>query len=101
LFHDLGVGSYLIWTMPEQRVFVDTRIELYRYEQWRDYIFLTQGRNVDVLAAKYGFDGWLVNNEEQAGLVAALDADSDWQRIFTTPQAVLFGPRTAIANEQP
>jgi len=101
LFHDLGVGSYLTWAVPEQRVFVDTRIELYRYEQWRDYIHLSQGRDIDVLAARYGFDGWLVNTDDHAELVTALDAHPAWQRIFTTPQAVLFGPRTATANGQP
>jgi hypothetical protein len=100
LFHDIGVGSYLIWAVPEQHVFVDTRIELYSYEQCRDYITLIQGRDIDVLSSRYGFDGWLVNTDEHAKLATALDAHPNWQRIFTTHDTVLFGPRTLTADIQ-
>lgn len=100
LFHDMGVGSYLIWAMPEQGVFVDPRIELYRYEQWRDYILLANGRDIDTLAARYNIDGWLVSIKEQPELIAALDNDRNWQRVFATPDAVLFGARTAATHAQ-
>ncbi|MBA3943971.1 MAG: hypothetical protein H0X37_05345 [Herpetosiphonaceae bacterium] len=95
LFHEMGFGSYLIWAAPNQRVFVDPRIELYPYEQWRDYILLGQGRNVDELAQRYHFDGWLINPAAQRDLLTALDHDPRWQRLFTTPDAVYFGPATA------
>lgn len=100
LFHDLGVGSYLTWAAPAQPVFVDTRIELYRYDQWRDYIRLRQGQNIDELTTRYGFDGWLVSTDEQPKLVAALGAHPRWQRIFTTPHAVFFAPRTTPTTAQ-
>ena len=93
LFHELGFGSYLIWSAQDLRVFIDPRIELYPYEQWRDYIVLGQGQEVDALARKYRFDGWLIDTERQAGLVAALDQHPDWQRVFTAEQAVYFAPR--------
>ena len=91
LFHEMGYGSYLAWA--DHPVFIDPRIELYPFEQWRDYITLGQGREVDELARKYRFDGWLVDSEGQAGLVAALDRHPAWQRVFTADQAVYFGPR--------
>jgi hypothetical protein len=100
LFHSMGVGSYLIWAVPDQQVFMDARIELYPYEQWRDYVRLTNGRDLDALAARYHFDGWLVDVKEQPELIAALDKHPGWQRLFTTPQAALFGPRTATATAQ-
>jgi hypothetical protein len=93
LFHELGFGSYLIWAASDLRVFIDPRIELYPFEQWRDYIVLGQGREVDALARKYGFDGWLLDTQRQAGLVAALDRHPRWQRVFTSEQAVYFAPR--------
>lgn len=93
LFHENGFGSYLIWALPEQQVFVDPRIELYPYEQWRDYITLGQGKEIDALAAKYGFDGWLVNPETQKDLIPALDRNPRWQRIFTSAEAVYYSPR--------
>jgi hypothetical protein len=91
LFHEMGYGSYLAWA--DVPVFIDPRIELYPFEQWRDYITLGQGREVDELARKYRFDGWLVDSEGQAGLVAALDRHPAWQRVFSADQAVYFGPR--------
>ena len=65
--------------MPDQKVFIDPRIELYPYEQWRDYINLGAGNNVPELMAKYRFDGALINNSEQTGLLERLRADSTWQ----------------------
>ncbi|MFN8567625.1 MAG: hypothetical protein U0Z44_08920 [Kouleothrix sp.] len=38
-------------------VFVDTRIELYPFEQWHDYIELGQGVHVEQLISKYAIDG--------------------------------------------
>lgn len=93
LFHENGFGSYLIWAAPEGRVFVDPRIELYSYEQWRDYITLGQGKDVDALAQKYGIDGWLVNPATQRDLIPTLDGNPHWQRVFATDEAVYFAPR--------
>jgi hypothetical protein len=100
LFHENGFGSYLIWAAPEQQVFVDPRIELYAYDQWRDYITLGQGRELDALTRKYGFDGWLVNPEVQADLVTSLDRNPRWQRVFATDEAIYYGPR-ATADRSP
>lgn len=98
LYHEMGFGSYLIWSAQELRVFIDPRIELYPYQQWRDYIVLGQGREIDALARKYGFDGWLIDSQRQAGLVAALDQHPDWQRVFTAEQAVYFAPRLSAGR---
>ncbi|HEY0603020.1 MAG TPA: hypothetical protein VGD58_08920 [Herpetosiphonaceae bacterium] len=98
LFHELGFGSYLIWSAQDLRVFIDPRIELYPYEQWRDYIVLGQGKEIDALAQKYGFDGWLLDPQRQAGLVAALDRHPGWQRVFTADRAVYFAPRLSATQ---
>ncbi|KPV51892.1 hypothetical protein SE17_18655, partial [Kouleothrix aurantiaca] len=70
LFHTEAYGSYLIWAAPEQPVFVDTRIELYPFAQWRDYINLGQANNAAALLQKYDIDGLLLNAKQQAPLVA-------------------------------
>jgi hypothetical protein len=79
LFHTMGAGSYLIWAAPEQPVFIDTRIELYPLEQWRDYIALNAGRNVEELLADYHIDGLLLNNEQQAALLEYVEAAPAWE----------------------
>ena len=79
LFHAMGYGSYLIWAAPEQPVFIDPRIELYPYEQWRNYINLGQANNVADLLHTYDIDGLLLSKLEQAPLIKAVRADPAWQ----------------------
>ncbi len=78
LFHAMGYGSYMIWAAPEQKVFIDTRIELYPYDQWRDYINLGQANNVDLLLDRYGIDGLLLSLDEQVPLIKVVRADPRW-----------------------
>ena len=78
LFHAMSYGSYLIWAAPEQKVFIDPRIELYPYDQWRDYINLGQANNVAELLHKYDIDGLLLSKSEQGPLLKAVRADPAW-----------------------
>jgi hypothetical protein len=88
LFHTEGFGSYLMWAAPEQPVFIDTRIELYPYEQWVDYINLGQANNVAQLLEKYDIDGLLLNKKRQAALVEAARGDSAWQTRYEYEQVI-------------
>jgi hypothetical protein len=88
LFHTEGFGSYLMWAAPEQPVFIDTRIELYPYEQWVDYINLGQANNVAQLLHKYDIDGLLLNKKRQAALVEVARADPAWQMRYEDEQAI-------------
>lgn len=90
LFHSEAYGSYLIWAAPEQPVFVDTRIELYPFEQWRDYINLGQGNNVGALLAKYGIDGLLLSVKQQSPLIDAIRAAGGWHERYRDAQTVYF-----------
>jgi hypothetical protein len=90
LFHTEGAGAYLMWAAPEQKVFVDTRIELYPYEQWRDFINLNQGNNVADLLRKYDIDGLLLNKRVQAGLVEVIRRDSGWALRYEDERTVYF-----------
>lgn len=90
LFHSEAYGSYLIWAAPEQPVFVDTRIELYPFEHWRDYIRLTQGNNVAALLDRYAIDGLLLDRKQQQPLVAAIEADAGWAERYRDEHSVYF-----------
>jgi hypothetical protein len=90
LFHTEAYGSYLIWAAPEQPVFVDTRIELYPYDQWRDYINLGQANNVAELMRKYDIDGMLLSVKYQQPLIDALRADPAWAERYHDKQSVYF-----------
>lgn len=90
LFHTEAYGSYLIWAAPEQPVFVDTRIELYPFEQWHDYIELGQGVHVEQLISKYAIDGFLLNIKQQQPLIDVLRADAGWAERYHDAQTIYF-----------
>lgn len=92
LFHEMGYGSYLIWQTPEQKVFIDPRIELYPYSQWVDYINLSAGNNVDALIEKYQFDGMLLDTTRQLDLINALEQHSKWRTVCSTEHTVYMLP---------
>jgi hypothetical protein len=78
LFNEMGYGSYLIWALPQQGVFIDPRVELYPYEQWQDYIRISRGVRYNELLEKYGADRVLLNSELQKELARQLPADPGW-----------------------
>lgn len=92
LFHSMRYGSYLIWAAPEQKVFVDPRIELYPYELWVDYITLGQSRDAAALLERYRIDGLLLDAEEQRPLIAWARDRADWTLRYEDARTVLFIP---------
>jgi hypothetical protein len=78
LFNDMGYGSYLIWALPEQKVFIDTRIELFPYELWLDYLLISRGTRYSELLARYGADRLLLHHERQEELILSLKNDPGW-----------------------
>jgi hypothetical protein len=77
IFHAMSYGSYLIWAAPEQPVWADPRIELYPFEQWRDYQRLSAGRDVEQVLDTYNIDGLLLSHEQQADLIEYIRNLSD------------------------
>jgi hypothetical protein len=82
LFNEMGYGSYLIWALPEQGVFIDPRVELFPYEQWQDYVKITNGTRYNELLEKYGADRLLIDIELQPELAQALKVDPAWKQEY-------------------
>jgi hypothetical protein len=78
LFNEMGYGSYLIWAVPKQTVFIDPRIELYPYDQWMDYIHVNNANNYNEILMKYGVNRILLDKKLQPDLTAALPEDHQW-----------------------
>jgi hypothetical protein len=93
LFHALSYGSYLIWAAPEQKVFIDPRIELYPFAQWVDYTDLSGGSDAQMLLDRYQIDGALLSQADQRRLIAVLRADPDWVVRYQDEQTVYFTKR--------
>ncbi|MBN1888005.1 MAG: hypothetical protein JW850_08435 [Thermoflexales bacterium] len=82
LFNEMGYGSYLIWALPEQPVFIDPRVELYPPEQWRDYLKINSGARYNELLAKYGLDRVMLDVQLQADLALSLVSDPLWRKEY-------------------
>ena len=83
LFNEMGYGSYLIWSLPEQGVFIDPRVELYPYEQWLDYIRIGQGTRSLTLLEQYGVDRVLLSVDLKKELVRVLENAPEWQQKYS------------------
>jgi hypothetical protein len=91
LFHDMGYGSYLIWALPNVRVFADPRIELYPLAYWQRYLKIERGDNALAELQQLGATHALLNKSSQSTLVDVLRAaNSGWQEQYTDDQSVFF-----------
>ncbi len=90
LFNEMGYGSYLIWAMPEQGVFIDPRVELYPFEQWQDYIKIAKGNRYNELLAKYGVDRIVLDVEKQTDLAELLELDPLWRKEYQDQHAQIW-----------
>ncbi len=90
LFNEMGYGSYLIWAMPEQGVFIDPRVELYPYEQWLDYIRISDGVNYNELLMNYNVDRILLDLEKQKTLSELLAGDPLWEMEYHDSYAQIW-----------
>lgn len=98
-------GGYLIWALPEQKVFIDGRADLFdwsgvlkRYSEWERI-----GEDPRKLLDDYCIDYCLLASD--AAIVRVLDLLPDWERRHEDDLAVVFVRKpappvsTTISNE--
>jgi hypothetical protein len=90
LFNELGQGSYLIWAVPDQGVFVDARIELFPYAQWQEYINISQGIQYNSILDRYQADRIILDTVLQEPLAAALVEDPSWSLEYEDQRAQIW-----------
>lgn len=92
LFHHMPYGSYLIWAaQPDYPVFVDSRIELYPYEQWLDYILVSDaGDGWDGVLEHYGIRTLMLSQREQPNIVNAVRSSGFWKQVYSDSQSVIY-----------
>ena len=78
----MGYGSYLIWAVPDQPVFVDPRVELFSSAIWDDYFSMSRGQQVAELVDRYEIDRALLSRQEQPELGQALARLPEWRREY-------------------
>ncbi len=90
MFNSYNWGGYLMYALPDEKVFVDGRTDLYGDD------FLTN----DYLSTARGEPGWretldkygikLVVVEANSGLARTLRGESDWTLDYEDDMAVVF-----------
>jgi hypothetical protein len=81
-----GTASYLMWAAPEQKTFVDTRIELFPPELWDDWAAMINGDGA--LIDRWGIDGILVEMRHEN--VRDYATRTHWKTVHQDEQFVLF-----------
>lgn len=90
LFNEMGYGSYLIWALPEQQVFIDPRVELYSFQQWEDYIQIVRGVEYNRILADYGADRLLLDKDLTPNIIKALASDKEWQMEYEDDRSQIW-----------
>jgi len=92
VFHSMSFGSYLIWAaQPEYPVFVDSRIELYPAEIWRDYLLISAAlTGWDDLLDQYQVNTLMLSPTDQSTLITAVEAHRQWERVYQDSAAEIF-----------
>jgi hypothetical protein len=90
LLHGMAFGSYLIWALPSQPVFVDPRLEFYPLAQWQDVERLERGEEIDAILSRYGGDGFFCTKQREARLVTALRRRPEFQMRYEDDNFAYF-----------
>jgi hypothetical protein len=99
LFNEMRYGSYLLWALPETRIAVDGRIELYPYELWTQYLRIVNDEDALAELDQLGATHALLSHALQPQLIQRLDSGgSGWQQIYSDTQVAIF-ERQAIGAQ--
>lgn len=92
LYNEYGHGGFLLWWMPEQKIFIDGRMPAWRLGDRRiftDYIRLNQGDRVGLdLLAKYRVDWALVS--KGTALADALSGRPGWNVLYADAKVLVI-----------
>jgi MFS family permease len=93
LLHGMAVGSYLIWALPSQPVFVDPRLEFYPLAQWKDLEQLERAQDIDPILARYDGRGFLCTKQRETPLITALRRRPEFEMRYEDSSFAYFVKR--------
>lgn len=89
MFNSYEWGGYLGWELPETKVFIDSRTDIFEYKGvLKDYVRIGVLDDSQELLDRYGIS--LVLYTPQTPLAYFLSRDPGWQEIYRDTNAVLF-----------
>jgi hypothetical protein len=91
LWSDLAFSSYLIYSLPERPVWIDTRFELYPVTQWEKYIDVSKASsNWSAILDEEEIALILADSYVQEPLIDSLDRSADWCLLFFDQTSKLY-----------
>jgi hypothetical protein len=95
MYNDYGDGGFLLWWLPDQKIFIDGRMPAWRIgDRWifYDYIALTAGDPPALrVLEKYRVDWGVLKRDSP--LERALRGLPDWEAVYDDPKAVIYVKR--------
>lgn len=84
-------GSWFEYRLPGHSIFVDSRIELYPDNVWRDYFSVSGAASGwQQILDRWGIDFVAAERREQPKLLGALERVAGWRTLYRGPDGVLF-----------
>jgi hypothetical protein len=84
-------GSWFEFRLPQDPVFVDSRIEIFPQSVWDDWVSLVQGREGwQQIMDRLGVDAAILNTSQTGPLVAAMQSDPGWTLAYKDDDGYLF-----------
>lgn len=91
IFHLLSAGGYLIYAYPEEKVFIDGRLEVHTAEHYARALTLGAGGEAWVRADKeFGFQCLLLNYASAVPLTVERLQDRAWAPVHLDDTAIVF-----------
>jgi hypothetical protein len=92
LYNDYGHGGFLLWWMPEEKIFIDGRMPAWRIGDrtiFYDYVTINSGaRAARDLLLKYRVDWALIQRDSL--LAAMLNGDPAWRQVYEDAKVVIM-----------
>jgi hypothetical protein len=91
LYNDYGYGGFLLWWLPDTKIFIDGRMPAWQSREraiLRDYMALTATEPDLSILTKYSVDWALVRR--QTPLDEGLERDAAWRRVYADDKAAIY-----------
>jgi hypothetical protein len=97
MFNEYGWGGYLLWAMPERKVFIDGRNDFFGKELCEEFNTVDRTKpGWEAVLKKYNV-GWTLL-QPQHPLNALLALDAGWEPVYADEVAVIYSRREREAR---
>lgn len=94
MFNSYGIGGYLIWRLyPEEKVFVDGRVEMYGTDFLKTYMLYWHPEVWNNYVKRYHFSYAIIDREPDY-TTRYLDENPDWKLVFFDDRAMVYVKNT-------